>query len=252
MKNDEAIKHLTSLRIHSQNRRLDKDIEALDKAIEVLEQQPCGDCISRNDKRTIHTDGLEEGIRCAMCTNPMANDRGCDGGCVVNESMYQNVLNVIKKQILEQQSCEDWHDVPSDKMTLGQARQAVKDLRKKLAEHLEQEPCGDAISRQAILDIIMPYCQDDDGSVENIGDLRNALDDIEALSPVTPKEKSEYEHDHEVVKAYNDGQAYILDKIKAEVELLGKDYLGCPQPQVVCDDVIKIIDKYRERVNERL
>lgn len=36
-----------------------------------------------------------------------------------------------------------------------------------------------------------------------------------------------------------------LNKIKADVELLGKDYLGCPQPQVVCDDVIKIIDKYR-------
>ena len=36
-----------------------------------------------------------------------------------------------------------------------------------------------------------------------------------------------------------------LNKIKAEVELLGKDYLGCPQPQLVCDDVIKIIDKYR-------
>lgn len=124
------------------------------EAIEALEQQPCEDCISRNDKRTIHTDGLEEGIRCAMCTNPMANDRGCDGGCIVNESMYQNVLNVIKKQILE------------------------------------QEPCEDCVSRQAILDIIMPYCQDDDGSVENTGDLRNALDDIESLSPVTPKEKT--------------------------------------------------------------
>ena len=36
-----------------------------------------------------------------------------------------------------------------------------------------------------------------------------------------------------------------LDKIRAEVKVLGKDYLGCPQPQVVCDDVIKIIDKYR-------
>lgn len=34
----------------------------------------------------------------------------------------------------------DWHDVPSDEMTLEQARQAVKNLRKKLAEHLEQEP----------------------------------------------------------------------------------------------------------------
>ena len=35
---------------------------------------------------------------------------------------------------------EDWLDVPSDEMTLEQARQAVKDLRKKLVEYLEQEP----------------------------------------------------------------------------------------------------------------
>lgn len=52
-----------------------------------------------------------------------------------------------------------------------------------------QQPCDDCISRQEVLDIIMPYCQDDDGSVENTGDLRNALDDIESLPPVTPKEK---------------------------------------------------------------
>lgn len=31
----------------------------------------------------------------------------------------------------------DWHDVPSDEMTLEQARQAVKDLRKKLAEVIQ-------------------------------------------------------------------------------------------------------------------
>ena len=55
---------------------------------------------------------------------------------------------------LEQQSCEDWYDVPSDEMTLEQARQAVKELRKKLAEYLEQKPCDDCISRQAVLEVI--------------------------------------------------------------------------------------------------
>jgi len=55
-----------------------------------------------------------------------------------------------------------------------------------------QQPCDDCISREAVLDIIMPYCQDDDGSVGNTGDLRNALDDIESLPPVTPKEKTGY------------------------------------------------------------
>ena len=145
---------------------------------------------------------------------------------------------------LEQQPCEDWYDVPSNEMTLEQARQAVKDLRKKLAEYLEQQPCEDAVSRQAVHDLIAELLSDylHDEDREKIEKLDVKIEDLE---PVTPKSKSEYEYDHEVVKAYNDGQAYILDKIRAEVELLGKDYLGCPQPQVVCDDVIKIIDKYR-------
>lgn len=44
-------------------------------------------------------DGLAEGIRCAMCTNPMKSDRGCDGSCVVNESMYKSVMKVIDEQL---------------------------------------------------------------------------------------------------------------------------------------------------------
>lgn len=43
----------------------------------------------------IHTQGLAEGIRCAMCTNIMKSDMGCDGGCYVNEKMYSSVMNII-------------------------------------------------------------------------------------------------------------------------------------------------------------
>ena len=53
-------------------------------------------------------------------------------------------------------------------------------------ESLKSEPCEDAVSREAVLNILMPYCTDDDGSVENTDDLRNALDDIESLPSVTP------------------------------------------------------------------
>ena len=53
------------------------------------------------------------------------------------------INNLIKA--LSTEPCEDWYDVPSDEMTLGQARRAVKDLRKKLSEHLEQEPILDKI-----------------------------------------------------------------------------------------------------------
>lgn len=47
---------------------------------------------------------------------------------------------MTREEALEQEPCEDWYDVPSDEMTLGQARRAVKDLRKKLSEQIEQEP----------------------------------------------------------------------------------------------------------------
>jgi len=61
------------------------------------EFKPCEDA----DVKLIHTQGLDEGIRCAMCTNLMANHRGCDGACVVNEIMYKKVLDVIRKQIVD-------------------------------------------------------------------------------------------------------------------------------------------------------
>lgn len=48
----------------------------------------------------------------------------------------------------KQEPCEDWCDVPSDEMTLEQAWQAVKDLRKKLAGYLEQESCDDIVNRK--------------------------------------------------------------------------------------------------------
>lgn len=45
----------------------------------------------------VHTQGLDVGIQCAMCTNPMKSDRGCDGGCLVNKEMYKKVLDVIER-----------------------------------------------------------------------------------------------------------------------------------------------------------
>ena len=52
-----------------------------------------------NDIDFIYTNPLEEAIRCAMCTNPMRSDKGCDGGCKVDERMYERVINAIKDLI---------------------------------------------------------------------------------------------------------------------------------------------------------
>lgn len=66
----------------------------------------CIDIISEeakayNDCILVHAQGLDVGIQCAMCTNPMKSDRGCDGGCSVNEDMYKKVLDVIKGQTVD-------------------------------------------------------------------------------------------------------------------------------------------------------
>ena len=54
-------------------------------------------------------------------------------------------------------------------------------------ERTETHAC-DLISRQAALDMIFPYCQDDDGTCSKNGDdLRNLLDDIENLPPTQPE-----------------------------------------------------------------
>ena len=47
--------------------------------------------------KVVNPDGLEEGIRCAMCTNPMRSDKGCDVGCQYDEALYNRICKVIRK-----------------------------------------------------------------------------------------------------------------------------------------------------------
>lgn len=56
---------------------------------------------TNNDLALIHTEGLDEEIRCTMCTNSMKSDRGCDGSCVANNAMYKKVMDVIESHIAE-------------------------------------------------------------------------------------------------------------------------------------------------------
>ena len=60
--------------------------------------------VTVSDKATyiqaIYTDALEEGIRCAMCTNTIKSDTGCDGGCIVDTNMYNKVMTEINSQLL--------------------------------------------------------------------------------------------------------------------------------------------------------
>lgn len=60
--------------------------------------------------KMIDTEGLDEEIRCTMCTNRMRSDRGCDGNCQYDIHMYERIMSVLEKRIkwlLSAQSCED-------------------------------------------------------------------------------------------------------------------------------------------------
>lgn len=55
--------------------------------------------MEKMDKVEQNLEHIDIAIRCAMCTNPMKSNRGCDGGCRVDEEMYKKVLGVINKEI---------------------------------------------------------------------------------------------------------------------------------------------------------
>ena len=67
----------------------------LDRAIEIVKQE--AEQYELYDTISIHTNGLEEGIRCAVCTNQIKSDTGCDGGCCVDENLVKRICDVIHK-----------------------------------------------------------------------------------------------------------------------------------------------------------
>ena len=54
-------------------------------------------------------------------------------------------------------------------------------------------PHGDLIEKSKVLDIVFEWCPDDDGSVGKDGDLREMLDENEALPTIIPAEEGEKE-----------------------------------------------------------
>ena len=164
MTREEAIDIIKCLAWHTR-----PDEEDVEQAIKVLEQQPCEMTVNEYRNRLMdafHNADCDELI--AVVVRP-------------EESEFKQLEWLLKNHYhkQKQQPCEDWYDVPSNEMTLEQARQAVKDLRKKLAEYLEQKPCEDAISRHDALNCV------------TFNEVRyRMVEDIKALPSVTPKEKT--------------------------------------------------------------
>lgn len=55
----------------------------------------------------IEMEGLVEGVRCAICTNSMKSEKGCDGSCEVDSHTYEKILEVIMNNIVK--DCDN-HD----------------------------------------------------------------------------------------------------------------------------------------------
>lgn len=112
---------------------------------------------------------------------------------------YEALVTAIKA--LKQEPCEDWCDVPSDEMTLEQARQAVKDLRKKLAGCLEQKP---------ILEEMLFHS---DTAKHEYIHKDNFLVDLHVQVPISIAVEWNTITEQEIVKPY-------LDKIRAEIKVM--------------------------------
>lgn len=50
---------------------------------------------SLDDVIHIHAANIEDGVRYALCENPLHNERGCDGNCMINENRVRDIVNLI-------------------------------------------------------------------------------------------------------------------------------------------------------------
>ena len=78
-------------------------------------------------------------------------------------------------------------------------------------------------------------------------DLPNGMD---GEHYVLEQEPTEWQIDHEILKAYSDGADDILDKLRAEIEDLDifydNDYFSSNRDAMFkCSDVLQVIDKYK-------
>ena len=101
----------------------------------------------------------------------------------------------------------------------------IIEAKKMAIKIIQQEPCEDYISRQAVLNILF-YKSDGNGEVRLSKELR---DRIKSLSPVTPKPKTD-----------------TLDKIIAEIEQTADEEQKHDEKWAIgLRYAVKIINKYK-------
>lgn len=81
-------------------------------------------------------------------------------------------------------------DIPfmSEEERKANGIKTAKEIETQKTQLSEEDATFDCVSRQAALDIAFKYCPDDDGTCSEAGsDMRNMLDEIEALPPAQPQ-----------------------------------------------------------------
>ena len=216
------------------------------------------DQTTKNDLALIHTEGLDEEIRCTMCTNHMKSDRGCDGSCVVNENMYKAVMDAIEKRIQPTTKHDSGDDYTinglDDFIEFGKKAFGVEltikksdnpDTYSKLFGTTKNDLGVDAVSRKAVITIIQNHwwnCRDIDKLVNE-------------LPSVTPQLSSELEKNSKKLEK-DFGESDCIDRaelLKAidtwdkfgytaryGLERLDKDDKGFV-PYVKYDDIVNCI-----------
>lgn len=94
-----------------------------------------------------------------------------------------------------------------------------EDIYKAIIKILEQEPCCNCIEFKR-------YAKEMGFEIEQ-------------------EPKSEWEQDHEILKAYSDGANEVLDKIRAEINTMSCAVTSMKEIYVNRDKVINILDKYK-------
>ena len=105
----------------------------------------------------------------------------------------------------------------------------------------------DTISRKAVLDTLenMDRALDEDRTVENYKELLREC--YKVLPSVKPK--SEWEHDHEILKAYSDGASAVLDEIRDEISEQSRMHMD-GDLYIKTSACMQIIDKYKAEGSE--
>lgn len=147
------------------------------------------------------------------------------------------------------QVLRDW-----DGCFIGHRSDDVNEALNMAIKALEQEPTTknnlgvDSISRDDVCRYVAEFVNHEFSTKEEEELIDNIITGIERMTSATPQEpQSEWQHDHEILKAYSDGANEVLDNIRFDLYKLyndrPSDYNHSQRTELFCE-VIKILDKY--------